>query len=191
MITAVRSSAWGAPAVNSTMACTLVCAKMGIRVAHVEADGERDERDRRARDQGRRALRDRPPGRELIGRGGLKRMVDRDGLGGVTSNPAIFEKAVRGGSAYDEQILALARQGLSSAEIVDRIFDWKFTTKGEGHTGLGLAGAYGIIKSHGGAIEFESAAGAGTTVAVLLPLANEGKENDGVDGAPAPAADQG
>jgi len=59
--------------------------------------------------------------RELIGRGGLKRMVDRDGLGGVTSNPAIFEKAVRGGSAYDEQILALARQGMSSAEIVDRI----------------------------------------------------------------------
>jgi len=59
--------------------------------------------------------------RELIARGGLKRMVDRDGLGGVTSNQAIFEKAMRSGSAYDEQILELARQGLSSSEIVDRI----------------------------------------------------------------------
>jgi transaldolase len=59
--------------------------------------------------------------RELIARGGLKRMVDRDGLGGVTSNQAIFENAMRSGSAYDEQILELARQGLSSAEIVDRI----------------------------------------------------------------------
>ena len=57
--------------------------------------------------------------RELIARGGLKRMVDRDGLGGVTSNQAIFEKAMRSGSAYDEQILELARQGLSSSEIVD------------------------------------------------------------------------
>ncbi len=59
--------------------------------------------------------------RELIARGGLKRMVDRDGLGGVTSNQAIFEKAMRSGNAYDEQILELARQGLSSAAIVDRI----------------------------------------------------------------------
>ena len=32
--------------------------------------------------------------RELVARGGLRRMVDRDGLGGVTSNPAIFEKAI-------------------------------------------------------------------------------------------------
>ena len=36
--------------------------------------------------------------RELIARGGLKRMVDQDGLGGVTSNPSIFEKAIGSGS---------------------------------------------------------------------------------------------
>ena len=59
--------------------------------------------------------------RELVARGGLKKMVDRDGLGGVTSNPAIFEKAIGAGNGYDEQILELAREGLSAAEIFDRL----------------------------------------------------------------------
>jgi transaldolase len=59
--------------------------------------------------------------RDLIARGALRRMVDRDGLGGVTSNPAIFEKAIGSGTAYDEQILSLAHQGLTSADIFDRL----------------------------------------------------------------------
>ena len=59
--------------------------------------------------------------RALIQRGGLKRMVDRDGLGGVTTNPAIFEKAIGGGKEYDEAILAMARQGLAAADILDAL----------------------------------------------------------------------
>lgn len=59
--------------------------------------------------------------RALIQRGGLKKMVDRDGLGGVTTNPAIFEKAIGSGAEYDEAILALGRQGLSAREILDRL----------------------------------------------------------------------
>jgi transaldolase len=59
--------------------------------------------------------------RALIARGGLKRMVDRDGLAGVTTNPAIFEKSIGGGTEYDEEILSLAQQGLTAAEILDRL----------------------------------------------------------------------
>ena len=59
--------------------------------------------------------------RELVARGGLRRMVDRDGLGGVTSNPSIFQKAMGAGTGYDEAILALAREGLGAAEIFDRL----------------------------------------------------------------------
>jgi transaldolase len=59
--------------------------------------------------------------RALIERGGLKKMVDRDGLGGVTSNPAIFQKSIGGGKEYDEAILALARQGMEAPEILDRL----------------------------------------------------------------------
>ena len=59
--------------------------------------------------------------RALIQRGGLKKMVDRDGLGGVTSNPAIFQKAIGGGREYDDAILTMARQGLKAPEILDRL----------------------------------------------------------------------
>ncbi len=59
--------------------------------------------------------------RELVARGGLKRMVDRDGLGGVTSNPSIFEKAMGAGTAYDKDVLQLAREGLDATAIFDRL----------------------------------------------------------------------
>ncbi len=61
-------------------------------------------------------------GRDLVERGGLKRFVDRDGLGGVTTDAAVFERAlVAAGIAYDQQIRELAEQGLSAAEILDRV----------------------------------------------------------------------
>ena len=46
--------------------------------------------------------------RGLVSSGGLLRMVSRDGITGVTSNPTIFEKAIAGGREYDEQIRILA-----------------------------------------------------------------------------------
>src|SRR4029453_5078319 len=42
--------------------------------------------------------------RSLITSGELKRLVDDDGLGGVTSNPAIFEKAIDGSADYSTAI---------------------------------------------------------------------------------------
>ncbi len=59
--------------------------------------------------------------RPLVAGGGLRRMVDRDGLGGVTSNPSIFEKAIGAGKEYDREILELAHEGLSADEIFDRL----------------------------------------------------------------------
>src|SRR5688572_20831779 len=40
--------------------------------------------------------------RGLITGGGLRRLIDEDGVRGITSNPAIFAKAITEGADYDE-----------------------------------------------------------------------------------------
>ena len=61
-----------------------------------------------------------------------------------------------------------------SPDIRDRIFDPFFTTKPVGvGTGLGLSISRGIVSAYGGAIEIESAPGAGTTVRVTLPASED------------------
>ena len=55
--------------------------------------------------------------RNLIRSGELKRMVEEDGIRGVTSNPTIFEKAIAGSTDYDEALRAmLARDGNADVE---------------------------------------------------------------------------
>jgi transaldolase / glucose-6-phosphate isomerase len=46
--------------------------------------------------------------RDLMTSGALKKMIDEDGLRGMTSNPAIFEKAIADSSLYDDMLTALA-----------------------------------------------------------------------------------
>lgn len=58
-----------------------------------------------------------------------------------------------------------------SPEIMAKIFDPFFSTKGVNGNGLGLSIAYGIVKRHGGHIDVSSAVGVGTTMRVLLPCA--------------------
>ena len=49
--------------------------------------------------------------RQLITGGGLQRLIEDDGIRGVTSNPTIFEKAMAAGEGYDEQLTELAKGG--------------------------------------------------------------------------------
>ena len=57
-----------------------------------------------------------------------------------------------------------------SADQQEHIFQPYFTTKKHG-TGLGLFVTRKLLEDHGGAIEFASAAGAGTTFTIRLPVA--------------------
>jgi PAS domain S-box-containing protein len=55
-------------------------------------------------------------------------------------------------------------------EVVERIFEPFYTTKGEFGTGLGLSASHGIIARHGGRIMVVSEPGEGTRFEVRLPL---------------------
>jgi transaldolase / glucose-6-phosphate isomerase len=59
--------------------------------------------------------------RSLITSGELGRLIDDDGLRGVTSNPAIFEKAVAGSSDYKEMLEAPDARGLDAKTLYERL----------------------------------------------------------------------
>jgi transaldolase len=59
--------------------------------------------------------------RKLVTSGELKRLVDEDGLSGVTSNPAIFEKAIASSDLYADQLGDLAEKGKSAQEIYEAL----------------------------------------------------------------------
>lgn len=57
-------------------------------------------------------------------------------------------------------------------DLLPRIFDPYFTTKQKG-SGLGLATAYSIMRSHGGTMAVESELGKGTTFRLYLPISSK------------------
>ncbi|TAF01563.1 MAG: transaldolase [Oscillatoriales cyanobacterium] len=59
--------------------------------------------------------------RNLIESGELKKMIESRGLRGITSNPAIFEKAIAGNVIYDADIEAGIRAGKSVLEIYESL----------------------------------------------------------------------
>lgn len=55
--------------------------------------------------------------RKIIFSGALKKLVEEDGVRGVTSNPAIFEKAISSSDDYDTDIAALSKGDKTNEEI--------------------------------------------------------------------------
>ncbi|MBI4205688.1 MAG: transaldolase [Betaproteobacteria bacterium] len=60
--------------------------------------------------------------RTLLREGGLKRLIDEDGLAGVTSNPTIFHKAMSASPYYRDDLASLRRDAnLSPEERYERL----------------------------------------------------------------------
>jgi len=59
--------------------------------------------------------------RDLITSGRLRRLIEEDGLRGITSNPAIFQKAIVESHEYDDDIRSLALMGRSAEEIYEAV----------------------------------------------------------------------
>ena len=83
---------------------------------------------------------------------------------------AVATALAPGGKAV---VLTVADEGVGiAAEDIPRLTDPFFTTKrATGGTGLGLSVSAGIVKEHGGSLEFSSEPGRGTTVRLVLPVA--------------------
>ena len=59
--------------------------------------------------------------RELMSSGRLRKLIEEDGLKGMTSNPAIFEKAIAGSTDYDADIERLAAANRTALEIYETL----------------------------------------------------------------------
>ncbi|MFN6567230.1 transaldolase [Dendronalium sp. ChiSLP03b] len=59
--------------------------------------------------------------RDIIQSGELKNLVENQGISGITSNPAIFEKAIAGNAIYDADIEAGIRAGLPTYKIYESL----------------------------------------------------------------------
>jgi len=59
--------------------------------------------------------------RDLITSGKLRRLIEEDGLRGMTSNPAIFEKAIVESRDYDTDIRRLAAEGKGAEAIYEAV----------------------------------------------------------------------
>jgi transaldolase len=59
--------------------------------------------------------------RGMLNSGELLRLINEDGVSGVTSNPAIFEKAIAESNDYDDAIHSLASEGKSTGVIYEEL----------------------------------------------------------------------
>ena len=62
--------------------------------------------------------------RERIRSGELARMVEYDGVVGITTNPTIFAKAIGSGAGYEAQVKDLALRGTAVGEAVRLLTPW-------------------------------------------------------------------
>src|SRR5262245_25504446 len=126
--------------------------------------------------------------RGTLASGELQRWIEEDGLRGVTSNPAIFEKAIAESHDYDEAIYALALEGQSleatyqdlvvedvqrAAELFRRTYDrtdgtdWSVTLAPSPHLSYDTAGTIAQARRLWGAVDRPN-------VMIKVPATSEG-----------------
>lgn len=85
--------------------------------------------------------------RKMLNDGTLETLIERDGLRGVTSNPAIFEKAIAQSSDYDEAISELSRGGHDFSAVYEALVIEDIQRAADAFRKLydGSGGKYGFV----------------------------------------------
>ncbi len=92
----------------------------------------------------------------------------RHAMGGSGSLRISFENHWSAGRRMIRMSVMDTGCGMSN-EVIDRIFDPYFTTKGDAGSGLGLASVSRFVEGCGGAVEVESTVGFGTAIRISMP----------------------
>ncbi len=105
----------------------------------------------------------------------LQQVIVNLAVNSIQSMPGGGVLDITAGVHEESVVLKIEDSGEGMTEEVMRhVFTPFYTTKDVGQgTGLGLSVVHGIVTSHGGRIELESAVGKGTRVSILLPRAHE------------------
>ncbi|HND62885.1 MAG TPA: PAS domain S-box protein, partial [Opitutaceae bacterium] len=115
-----------------------------------------------------------------VGLNAMQAMRERGGLVELAVTRAVPSAELRARhpqvAPHHEVCLTVRDSGVGMSPVVlDRICEPFFTTRDPGQgAGLGLAGVYGIMRRHGGALVVESAPGQGTTVRLFFAPAEAG-----------------
>jgi len=108
-------------------------------------------------------------GQALVDPDQLRTALDNLAGNAIDATPAGGRVRIAARSNAKEHAIDVSDTGAGIApEDLPRIFDLYFTTKPEG-TGIGLAVTQQIVSAHGGTIEVDSSAGAGTRMTIRLP----------------------
>ena len=59
--------------------------------------------------------------RDILQSGELQHLINDCGVRGLTSNPAIFDKALGSGTAYDEQVVSLQSRDMNVDEVFEEL----------------------------------------------------------------------
>jgi transaldolase/glucose-6-phosphate isomerase len=89
--------------------------------------------------------------RRFIAEGGLKKLIEQDGLTGVTSNPSIFEKAIGGSADYDSALKVTETQ--SDCDVM-ALYE-KLAIEDIQHAADALRPVYEATKCQDGYVSFE------------------------------------
>src|SRR5256885_5878253 len=101
----------------------------------------------------------------------IKQAILNAVLNGVQAMPNGGTLSIAASREDDMVVTEIRDQGAGiPPEVQDKIFELYFTTKKTG-SGIGLAQTYQVMQWHYGSVDFESAAGKGTTFRLRLPLA--------------------
>jgi two-component system cell cycle sensor histidine kinase/response regulator CckA len=117
--------------------------------------------------------------------------MDAGGTISITIHPVTIADASAGVKPGDYVQVTIQDTGVGyDPAIQARLMEPFFSTKGEGHAGLGLAMVDGVIQQHGGTVTISSKPNQGAIVRLLLPAAGRAAPPD-EEALASPSADLG